>query len=69
MRYPLSNQAKTQTENVNPQQLWFFVMSSRKASAVVVAAHIAKDTAQREARKLGSVSRMGVIINGQADTL
>ena len=69
MRYNLSPEATAQVANTHPRQVWFFVMSSRKESAIVLAAYICKDTAQREARKIKSVTRMGVLIAGQADTL
>lgn len=69
MRYPLSDAARLAVQGTQPKQVWFFVMSSRKNSAVVLAAHICKDTAQREARKGTSVARMGILIDGQADTL
>lgn len=50
----------------SPRQGLFFVMSSRRGNAVVVAAHISSSDAQREARRIGSCVRFGYLVDGQA---
>jgi hypothetical protein len=53
----------------NPRQFVFFVMSSRRANAVVVSAHIGRTDADREARRMGSCVRGGYVNDGKAVTL
>jgi hypothetical protein len=53
----------------NARQTLFFVMSSRKRTAVVVAVHVLKADAEREARALNSCVRFGYVQGGMAVTV
>jgi hypothetical protein len=53
----------------NARQTLFFVMSSRKRTAVVVAVHVLKADAEREARALNSCVRFGYVQDGMAVTI
>ncbi len=84
MKLKLSIHALDNVRNTHPEQVWFFVCSTRRVDATVVEAHICKTTAERHARLWRSghnpppdswqgsfepVVRVGRVVGGEAETL
>lgn len=62
--YRLSGNARNDVKGTSPAQVHYFVMSSKKADATVLAAYISKSVAERFARLQHSCVRVGRV---QAD--
>lgn len=76
MTFEMHPTAKAAVKNTHPEQVWFFVMSARSASATALEAHISKTTADRHSRLLktkgeaiSSCVRVGRVVNGRAETM
>ena len=63
-QYKISEHARNDVKGSSPAQIHYFVMSSKKADAIVLAAYISKSVAERNARLQHSCVRVGRV---QAD--
>jgi hypothetical protein len=58
-KFRLSDAALAAVQNTSSAQVWFFVLSSRRADAVALEAHICLDKARRRARTVKGIAKAG----------
>ena len=67
MPLPMTQAALDTVRGTNTLQWWFFSLSSKSPKkALVIGAHLGKDTAEREARKAGGMVKGGYVSDGMA---
>lgn len=67
--YRLTENARNDVKGTSPAQTHYFVMSTKKADATVLAAYISKSVAERFARLRHSCVRVGRVQGDFAVTL
>lgn len=69
MQFDINPSVENLKTNWSRNQVFFFVMDSRKANATAVDFFIDMFKAKTEARKIGGCVRVGRIVDGKAETM